>query len=158
MAIYNTPTYANKAGVITDGIARGMYVLHDSVSLPSTFTTTDTVNIGYLPPNAFVHTVTVKAQTQLDSATSLTINCGYGAAGTFSATPQAFMAASAVIGRAAGASFDTGVVAAGKLLKNTSGAKLPITVTCQAAAGTPVAGVLEVAVTFWIENTVGSQA
>lgn len=158
MTAYNTPSYANNVGTYTDGLAHSTLVLHDSVSVPTSFTTTDVVNIGYIPPNAIVHTVIVKAQSQLDSGTSLTINCGYGAAGTFSATPQAFMAASTAVGRASGASFDTGTVAAGKMLKNTSGAKLPITVTCQAAAATAVAGVIEVSVLYWMENTAGSQA
>lgn len=148
MVAYSSNIYAGKIPAGTHGQHQLTNNHHSTVTVPATFATTDTLNMGYLPPNAVVFGVTLKAATQLDSATSLTLNVGVAG------TPQQFMAASALVGRAAGASTDSTMTAAGRLYKNTSGLKQVITVTAQAAAGTPVAGTLELVMSYFMEDLV----
>lgn len=120
--------------------------LHAITALPSTATLSDVINVGYVPPNAVVTGVTSKAQTQLDSATSLTLDLG------IVGTAQLFQAALTTVGRAAGASADNTCAAAGRLWKNTTGAKVLIIGTIHAAAGTPVAGNLEHVIDYFVEE------
>lgn len=120
--------------------------LHAVTALASTAGLNDTINVGYLPPNAVVTGTTSKAQTQLDSATSLTLDLG------IVGTTQLFQSALNDVGRAAGASFDATINAAGKLWKNTTGAKVLVIGTIHAAAGTPVAGNLEHLIDYFIEE------
>lgn len=150
MATYSSNIYAGK----TPGGTHGQHQLtnhhHSTVTVPVTFTTTDTLNMGYLPPYAIVLGVTLKAPTQLDSGAALTLNVGVAG------TPQLFMAASSLVGRSVGASFDATITAAGRLYKNTTGAKQVITVTAQTAAATAIAGTLELEVSYLLEDAVAT--
>ena len=154
--VYNSLGVAQKQPATTEGLYRNTIHLHDTVSLPNTFATTDTAIFGYIPPGAVVTGIVLKAQTQLDSngAPTLTFNVG------IPGTPQLFKAAVTTVGRVAGASVDasTSLAAAGYLYKNTTSGNLTIQATCQAAAATPVAGVLEMAVFYHVEEVVGSAA
>ncbi|MEO9213630.1 MAG: hypothetical protein ABI242_10855, partial [Caulobacteraceae bacterium] len=59
---------------------------------------------------------------------------------------------------AAGPSVEIILAPAGRLYKNTTGAKQAIQIVPTAGAGTGVAGTLEVAVTFFVEMAAGSPA
>lgn len=149
---YSSNIYAAKTPPGTHGQHQLTNTHHSTVTVPASFVTSDTLNMGYLPPGAVVLLITLKAATQLDSNGSPTLTLNVGVAGT----PQLFMAASALVGRAAGASADTTLTAAGRLYKNTSGAKQVITVTAQANAATAVAGTLELHVSYFIEDAVAT--
>ena len=151
---YNSSTVAQVQPAITQGLVRNSLNLHDTVSLPSTFVTTDVAAFGWIPNNAVIDQVVLKAQTQLDSNGTPTLAFNVGVTGT----PALFFSAITTVGRAAGASYETLMAAGGKLYKNTSGAKQRVDVSPSANAATAVAGVLEVQVRYHIEETVGSQA
>ena len=121
-----------------------------SPTLPTGLATNDTINMGYLPVNAVVIGLTLKAQSQLDSSTGLVFDVGDAGSAT------RYMNGTILVGRAAGASFDTAIPAGGKLYKTT--AKTAIIVTVHTQATTAVAGVLELEVSYFVEDTVGSQA
>jgi len=157
MATYTSSLYAQKQPAGTGhGPFQVTQHLHATVSVPSTLAANDIVNFGYLPPNAIVASVVLKAQSQLDSNGTPTLAFDLGVTGT----SQLFKANITTVGRASGASTDigTGITAAGYLYKNTSGAKLLIYATVHTVAATPVAGVLELDVEYYIEDTVGSPA
>jgi hypothetical protein len=152
---YSTAVYANRQPPASGaGMYQATVHMHAVAPSISTWAVNDTINFFSLPRNAVVMGVTLKAQSQLDSNGSPTLTFDVGIAGTL----QLFMAASALVGRAAGASSDIAMAAAGRLYKNTTGADLPIVVTAHAAAATAVAGVLELEMSYFVEDTVGSAA
>jgi hypothetical protein len=152
---YSSPIYAQNQPA---GTGHGPYQttqhLHATSPTISTWAANDTINFGYLPRNAVVVSMVLKAASQLDSNGTPTLTLDMGVPGT----PQLFKAAISTVGRAAGASVDTGntLAAAGYLYKNLSGAKQVILCTVHAAAATAVAGTLELDVEYFIEDTVGS--
>jgi hypothetical protein len=127
--------------------------MHASVAV-NALAANDVINMFPLPRNALVTGLTLKADSQLDSNGSPTLTFDVGITGT----TQLFMAASALVGRAAGASFDTTMAAGGKLYKNLTGADLPVFVTAHASAATGVAGTLELEMNYFVEDVVGSPA
>lgn len=149
---YSSNIYAGKIPAGTHGQHQLTNHHHSTAAVPASFVTTDTLNMGYLPPGAVVFGLTLKAASQLDSNGTPTLTLNVGVTGT----AQQFMAASAAVGRAAGASADQTMTAAGRLYKNTSGAKQVITVTAQANAATAVAGTLELDLDYFIEDAVAT--
>jgi hypothetical protein len=157
MATWNSQNYAqNQPAGTGHGEAQITQHLHATVALGASLAANDVINFGYLPRNAIVTGATLKAQSQLDSNGAPTITFDLGVAGT----PQLFKAAITTVGRAAGASVDlaTALAAAGYLWKNLTGSRQLVFATCHAVAATPVAGVLELDVEFYVEDTVGSPA
>ena len=152
---YASPLYAQNQPA---GTGHGPYQitqhLHAISPVISTWALNDTINFGYLPRNAIVASVVLKAASQLDSNGAPTLTLDMGVIGT----PQLFKAAINTVGRAVGATTDigTGISATGYLYKNTTGAKQAIVCTVHAAAATAVAGTLELDVEYYIEDTVGS--
>lgn len=146
MATFSSDTYTKNGPIGSHGEYLGMNRLHATTALPSTAGVNDVVNVGYLPPNAVVVNVYSKAQSQLDSATSLTLSLG------ISSTAALFQSALTTVGRASGASADNTCAAAGRLYKNTTGAKVLVIATVAAAAGTPVAGNLEHLIDYFVEE------
>lgn len=121
--------------------------IHATVSIPAAAALNDTINIGYLPPNAVVVGVRVKAATQLDSNGSPLLTLDLGIVGTL----QLWHAAISTVGRAAGASTDATIAAAGALYKNGS-TKTLVVGTIHAAPATGVAGTLEYEIAYFIEE------
>jgi hypothetical protein len=152
---YASPLYAQNQPA---GTGHGPYQttqhLHATSPVISTWAINDTISFGYLPRNAVVVSVVLKAASQLDSNGTPTLTLDLGVTGT----PQLFKAAISTVGRVSGASVDTGntLAAAGYLYKNQTAAKQTILCTVHAAAATPVAGTLEADVEYFIEDTVGS--
>lgn len=154
MATWQTAVYANKvpAGTGHGDFCSSTHLHAVTGTLPSTLATNDVINFGYLPNNAVVVGVILKAQSQLDSngAPSLTLDLGV------TGTPQLWKAAITTVGRAVGVTSDNTIASAGGLYKNTSGAKVLAIGTVHAAAATPVAGVLEVDIEYYVEDASGS--
>jgi hypothetical protein len=147
MATYNSIQYATNAPIATHGEFLGINHLHATVNFAAAPTTSDAFNFGYLPPNAVVTGATLKAASQLDSNGSPTLTTNVGVAGT----PQLFFAASTV-GRTAGASVDIGLATAGRLYKNTSGAKQAVVGALGANPATGAAGSFELALSYFVED------
>lgn len=136
------------------GIASITQHLHAKCYVGSTLAANDVIQFGYLPANAIVTGVTLVADSQLDSGGSPTLAFDVGISGT----AQLWKAAITSVGHSAGVSGDTTMAGAGLLYKNTTGAKLLIQAVCHTVAETPVAGTLELDVSYFVEDTVGSQA
>jgi hypothetical protein len=150
MTAYSTALYTSKVGSSSGhGLNRISTHLHAISGSISTWATNDTINVGYLPKGAVVTNTILKAASQLDSGTSLTLDLGV------TGTTQLFKAAITTVGRAANASVDTTNTAAGYLYNNT-GSDLLVLVTVHAGAATPVAGTLEVDVEYYVEDAAGS--
>jgi len=157
MTTWHSQHYAqNQPAGSGHGVAQITQHLHATVAVGASLAANDVINFGYIPRNAIIASVVLKAQSQLDSGGAPTLTFDLGVTGT----PQLFKAAINTVGRAVGASTDigTGITAAGYLYKNVSGAKQAVFATCHAAAQVPVAGVLELDVEFYVEDTVGSPA
>lgn len=126
--------------------------LHAKVYLPATFAANDTLQFGYLPPNAIVTGVTLVADSQLDSNGSPTLAFDVGITGT----TQLWKAAVTTVGHSAGVSGDTTMASAGMLFKTT--AKTLVVGTIHTGAATAVAGAVEIDVSYFVEDTPGSPA
>ena len=150
---YSTTLYANNTPANTGhGDWTGSFHLHAISGAISTWAAGDTINIGWLPKNAVVVGVWLKAATQLDSNATPTLALSVGVTGT----TTLFKSAITSVGRAAGATADNTVAGAGALYKNTSGAKQAVLVTVGTAAATAVSGTLEVDIEFYVEDLGGS--
>jgi len=151
---YQSPNYVqNQPAGTGHGVYKTNTSLHDTSGSISTWALNDTILFGWLPRNAVVQNVVLKAASQLDSNGSPTLTLDVGIVGT----PQLFKAAITTVGRAAGASVDiVNTVAAGILYKNTTGARVAVIVTVHAAAATPVAGTLELDIDYYVEDVAGS--
>ena len=150
---YSTTLYsANTPANTGHGFATSSVHLHATSGAISTWAAGDTLNVGYLPRNAVVVSATLKAASQLDSNGSPTLTLSLGVPGT----AGLFKSAVTTVGRAAGASVDTSVAAAGMLYKNVSGARQAVIVTVGTGAATAVAGTLEVDLEFYVEDAAGS--
>jgi hypothetical protein len=154
MATWQTAVYANKvpAGTGHGDFSTSTHLHAVTGTLPTTLGTNDVINFGYLPNGAVVVGAILKAQSQLDSSGSPTLTFDLGVTGT----AQLWKAAITTVGRAAGASSDATIVSAGGLYKNTTGGKVLVIGTVHAQAATAVAGVLEVDIEYYVEDTTGS--
>lgn len=141
------PTGAN-APIGAHGEFKAQNHLHAITALPAAAALNDTINVGYVPPNAVVTGVTTKAQSQLDSNGAPALTLDLGIVGTL----QLFQAAISTVGRAAGATADNTCAGAGRLYKNTTGAKVLIVGTIHAASATGVAGNLEHVIDYFVEE------
>lgn len=145
---YNTNGFAQPA--IDPGLDHVTINLHATCAVNAPVTG-DTVYFGYLPKQAVVHGVTLKADGQLDSSGSPTLTYDVGIAGT----TQLFMAVSALVGRASGPSYDTATAAGGKLWTNTTGADAAVFATVHNGAATGGAGTLELMIDYHMEPVAG---
>lgn len=155
MATWNTDIYTAKQSTNNShGFARSSVHLHaTSGTLPTSLATNDVINVGYLPTNAVVVSVILKAQSQLDSSTGLVLSLGV------SGTAGLWMSGVTTVGRAAGVtsaawSPTTNSGTAGALYKTAAKTLVICTVTTQAT--TAVAGVLEFDLEYYIEDAAGS--
>ena len=150
---YQSPNYVQNQPA---GTGHGNYKtntsLHDTSGSISTWALNDVIYYGWLPRNAVVQNVVLKAASQLDSNGSPTLTLDVGIVGT----PQLFKAAITTVGRAAGATVYTTNTAAGTLYKNVTGNRVAVIVTVHAAAATAVAGALELDIDYYVEDVVGS--
>ena len=153
MTTYSSPGFLAKASGHAHGYARSTNRLHEIVSVPAALATADVINVGYLPPNAVVAGLNLKAVSQLDTSAAATLSFDIGT----TANPQQFNISS-VVGRAAGTSADTILLPTGRLYKNASGSKLLVIATVHAAAATPAAGTLEFEMSYFVEEAAGSPA
>jgi hypothetical protein len=150
---YATTLFNSKVGGSSGhGLNRMSTHLHAVSGSISTWAAGDTIAIGYLPRQAIVTNVILKAASQLDSGGSPTLALDVGVVGT----AQLFKAAVTTVGHAAGASVDTTNTAAGYLYANTTGADLEVLITVHTAAATAVAGTLELDVEYYVEDAAGS--
>jgi hypothetical protein len=150
---YSTSLYASNTPANTGhGFNTTSVHLHAISGSISTWVAGDTVAIGYLPRNAVVVIASLKAASQLDSngAPALTLSLGV------TGTPALFKSAITTVGRAAGASADQTLAAAGVLYKNATSGKIAVLVTVGTGAATAVAGTLEVDIEFYVEDTAAS--
>lgn len=156
MATFSSPGFTANAPAITEGNAKNALHGHDTVSVTTAMVATDVLNFFYLPPGAVVTSFIFKAQSQIDSNGAPLLSWDLGITG---ATGQ-FLLTSTTPGRTAGSSFTNTFTAAGAgvLYKNTSSAKVLVLATCKASPATAVAGVMELSMTYYIEEPVGSQA
>ena len=153
MATFNSDIYAaNQATNNTHGLARQSVHLHATAALTTAATTNDVVNFGYLPANAVVVSVILKAQSQLDSNGSPSLTLSLGITGTAALWKSAIT----TVGRSAGVSSDSTIATTGGLYKTT--AKTLVIGTVANVAATAVAGNLEVDLEYYIEDPAGSQA
>lgn len=125
------------------GQAGNLQILYCSVALTAALTTADTFAFFTLPANARVHAAVLKC-TDIDTNGSPTVTINVGDAG--SATR--YFSASTV-GQAG--TVDATMQAAGRFYKPT--AKTPIIGTVQANAATGVAGTLELAIHYSVEDS-----
>lgn len=153
MTTYSSPGVLAKYSGQTHGEARSTNRIHETIAIPSTLATGDILNVGYLPVNAVVVGLTVKAASQLDTNATATLAFDVGTA----STPQLLNAVS-LAGRAPAASVDVTLLPSGRLYKNLSGAKQLIISTVHAVAATPAAGTLEFDVSYFVEEAPGSPA
>ncbi len=154
MTAYNSSLYTSRTPAGVHGLGQISNHSHALAAVPASFGAADVCNMAFLPAGAVVLGLTLKAQGQLDANAAPTLALNVGLAGA----PQLFLAASSLVGRAPGASADSGLTANGRLYKNVSGARQAIIVTAQAPAASPVAGLLELELSYFIEDAVGSPA
>lgn len=147
---YATAVFNAKQGSSSGhGISRMSTHLHAISGSIGTWAANDTIAVGFLPRNAVVTNVVMKAASQLDSNGAATLALDLGVTGA----TQLFKAAVTTVGHAAGASVDTTNTAAGYLYQNTSGGDLQVIATVHTAAATAVAGTLEFDVEYYVEDT-----
>jgi hypothetical protein len=150
---YATALFNSKVGASSGhGLSRMHTSLHAISGSISTWAANDTIAVGYIPRNAVVTNVILKAASQLDSNGSPTLALDVGVVGN----AQLFKAAVTTVGRASGASVDATNTAAGYLYQNTSGADQEVIITVHTAAATAVAGALELDVEYYVEDVAGS--
>jgi hypothetical protein len=146
---YTTALFNSKVGSSSGhGLSRMHTSLHAISGSISTWAANDTIAVGYLPRQAIVTNVILKAASQLDSNGSPTLAIDVGIVGT----AQLFKAAVTTVGRASGASVDTTNTATGYLWQNTTGADVEVLITVHTAAATAVAGTLELDIEYYVED------
>jgi hypothetical protein len=150
---YTTSLFNSKVGSSSGhGLNRMHTSLHAISGSISTWAAGDTIAVGYLPRQAIVSNVILKAGSQLDSAGSPTLAIDVGIVGT----TQLFKAAVTTVGRASGASVDTTNTAAGYLWQNITTADVEVIISVHTAAATPQSGTLELDVEYYVEDVAGS--
>ena len=151
MATFNSDKIAQKQPPNTGhGFFTSSVHLHATATVTAAMTTADVINFGYIPNNAVVVSAILKAPTQLDSSTGLTLSLGV------TGTTALWKLAITTVGRSVGVSSDSTIATTGGLFKNTTGAKLLVLATCANVATTPIAGSLEVDLEYYLEDAVGS--
>jgi hypothetical protein len=158
MAVYQAPnvtTYGYQPPGTGHGEAQITQHLYAKAFCGAALAANDTIQFGYIPNNAVVDGVILKADAQLDTGGSPTLAFDLGVTGT----AQLFKAAVTTVGHAGGASADATNTGAGTLYKNTTGAKQLVYATVHTAAETAAAsGTIELSLSYWLQDTVGSQA
>jgi hypothetical protein len=151
---YQTQNYSQKQPAGTGhGFFKNSTHLHAISGAISTWAAGDTIAVGWLPPQATVKSVTLKAAAQIDSNGAPTLALDVGVAGT----PQLFKSAVTDVGHTAGATVDTTINPGGMLWQNTTGSDVAVLITVHTAAATPVAGTtLELDVEYYVEDVGGS--
>lgn len=147
MAVFNSDQIS--AGTPIGGVGLGGAQHRQAyfrVSIPVGATTTDTINLGFLPPHTMCESIVVKSDA-LGGAT--TLNVGDSGIGTaIVADVDRYLAANNIT--TAGGVVTT-MATTGVFFKNTTSQKLAITAAF--AAGTvATAGVLEVAIRYLVEE------
>lgn len=128
------------------GQAATLQWLYCSVALTAALTTSDTFAFFTLPKNARVHLATLKC-TDIDTNGSPTVTINVGDAGS---STRYFSAST--VGQAG--TVDIAIAAAGRLYKTT--AKTPIVGSVGTGAATGVAGTLELAIGYVVEDAATS--
>lgn len=146
MAIYNSAAYANNGPVATHGESSQLQVFYALVTCAAAPATTDTINFGYLPANARIHSAVLKSS-DMDSNGSPTITINVGDAGSATRLFSASTAPQA-------GTVDTSMQATGRFYKTTG--KTLIVGVAQANAATGVAGTLELSITYVVEDSATS--
>lgn len=152
MATINSDFFNTRRSPVRSSVANVAAHMKATAQLTTAFAANDVINMFSLPAGAVITGCQLQAGSQLDSATSLTLDVG------IAGTAQLFVAAAATVGRAAGVSGVSGVASGGTAYKNTTGKDLPIIVTCHATAGTAVAGPLTLIMSYFVEDATGSAA
>lgn len=75
MTTYTSTQLTSNNPMNAHGLSGNMKVAYSTVATPSTFTTTDTANMHYLPAGARV-IYSILESTDLDSGTTITLNVG----------------------------------------------------------------------------------
>lgn len=144
MATFNSQAITRKLPVPGFGAGGGQVrEQYTTVSLPVGATTTDTINLFDLPPNARVTGIRVKNAALGGAAT---LNVGDGGYGSVAADPDRYFAAGSV----ATAAYSTSLAATGANFR-TGPRKLRITAAF-AAGTTATAGDIEVGIQFVVEE------
>lgn len=142
MTAYNSDQYTGAAPTARHGQASNVQIAYFSVPVGAALTTADTFNFGYLPRDARIHAAVLKgSDMDTNGVPTLTINVGDAGSATrlFSAS---------TVGQAG--TVDANMQAAGRFYKTT--AKTLITGSVQANAATGVAGTLELAIHYVVED------
>lgn len=148
MAIFNSEQISQ--GVPIGGVGQGGAQDRQAyfrVSIPTGATTTDTINLGFLPPHTRATGQLFVKSDALGGAT--TLNIGDSGVGTaIAASANRYLAANAIT--TAGGVVST-MATAGVFFKNTTSQRLPIVATF--AAGTvATAGFIEVGLSYLVEE------
>lgn len=148
MAVINSEQVAN--GTPIGGVGQGGAQARQAyfrVTIPAGTTTTDTINLGFLPPHTRTTGLHVLKSEALGGTTTLNIgDAGVGTA--IAADADRYLAASNIT---TAGGVVTAMAATGVFFKNTTAQKLPITAAF--AAGTTVtAGVIEYAIEYLVEE------
>lgn len=142
MTTYNSTQYATKQSPSTHGLSGNVKVAYSTVATPSTLTTTDTLNMHYLPAGARVLYSLLKSS-DLDTNGTPTIALNVGDAGSASR----YFSASTV-GQAGTAS--TATAAGGLDYANTS--KTLVTIVPSTGVATGAAGTVELTQFYVVEG------
>ncbi len=143
MATYSSPNYTLGYPVPTHGLATVVQALLDAtVSCAASPATTDTINFGYLPPNAVVTgAILIASDMDTGGSPALTINVGIsGTAGLFFAASTAGQTGTT----------DAGLAAAGRGYTTT--AKTLVIGAAGTNAATGAAGTLRVILLGYIKD------
>ena len=148
MATYSASNYTNNLPVSVHGQAGQEQTLYASITVSAALTTADVFNFGYLPPYARVISAVLKGS-DMDTNGSPTLAINVGDAGD----ADRYFAASTV-GQAG--TVDRAMAVAGQFYKTT--ARTLVTGAPSTNAATGVAGTLELAITYVVEDqaTTGS--
>lgn len=145
VANYNSVQYTAGTPAPSPAQAGDVVVQYFLVNLPATTGLNDTINIGYLPKNARIHQMVLKCSDMDTGGPTLTISIGDAGSAT-----RYFNAS--VAGQAA---VPDRTMAAAGLLFLTTGKTLLLGLIA-AAATTPAAGTLELAVMYVVEQSATS--
>lgn len=145
MATFNSAVYSTNAAVAVHGEASKVQIAYATIPVTTALALNDVLNMFYLPKNARVHAAVLKS-TDIDSG-SPAITLDVGDAGS---AVRYFSASTA--GQAG--TVDGTMAAAGRFYLNT--AKTLVLITIHAAAATPVAGTIELAIHYVVEDSATS--
>lgn len=152
MTVFSSTNVSNNTPGAAPASAANVTAHAHAQSASVTLALNDTIKMFTLPANAVVFGMTLKAQSQLDSNGAPALVFDVGDAGS----ANRYMAATALVGRGATVSTDTTMAATGRLFKTT--ADTVVIVKVNTAAATPVAGIVELEMAYFLEQPAGSQA